>query len=438
MIKNIKFLFFVFTLSITFVACNPKSDPQLPPVLTTTAATSITSSTALAGGTITSNGGADVLTSGVCWSTTIDPTISDNKTTANTVGGTFTSTITGLKASTTYFVRAYATNSVGTSYGNEIQFTTLAPSLPALTTTVVNSINQTIATGGGNITSDGGLTITSRGVCWSLKSGPTIADNKSSDGVGSGSFTSSITGLIYGKIYFARAYAINSKGISYGNEIKFYTSTETVTDIDGNLYHTVIIGNQTWMVENLKTTKYNDGTAIPNITDNATWAGLTTGAYCWYYNNNSEKDSYGGYYNWYAINTGKLAPKGWHVPTYDEWTTLINFVQNDFGYSGSYGKALASSLVGEWASAKTWANLTSNLLIGNDVGNNNYSGFSALPGSSRTSGSFGLNMLDANFWSSTSYSSTDAYAMWLVYSESGCNPGTSKVKDGLSVRCIKD
>ncbi len=436
MTKKIKFIFFAFILSITFIACNPKSDPQLPPVLTTTAATSISSASALTGGNITSNGGADVLTSGVCWSTTIDPTISDNKTTTTSaVSGTFTSTITGLKASTTYFVRAYATNSAGTGYGNVVQFTTLAPTIPELTTTI-SSINQTIAIGGGDITSDGGLTITSRGLCWSLKSGPTIANNKSSDGSGSGSFISSITGLIYGKIYYARAYAINSKGIAYGNEIKFYTSTETVTDTDGNIYHTIIIGKQTWMVENLKTTKYNDGTTIANITDNTSWAGLTTGAYCWYSNSNSEKDSYGGLYNWYAVNTGKLAPKGWHIPTSADWTTLVSLVQNDLGYSGSNGKALASQW--EWASAKTWAGLTSNLLIGNDLGNNNYSGFSALPGSSRTSGNFGYNQLDANFWSSTSYSSTDAYATWLVYSESGCNIGTSKVNDGLSVRCIKD
>ncbi|HLP04615.1 MAG TPA: FISUMP domain-containing protein [Paludibacter sp.] len=436
MMKFFKSLFFVFAMLIIFTACNSKSDPQSLPVLTTTEAVSVTACTAITGGNITSNGGDDILTGGVCWSTTIEPTIADNKTTASTVSGTFTSTITGLKASTKYYVRAYATNSAGTSYGNEIQFTTLPPTVPGITTTSVSAVNQTNATGGGNITSDGGLVITSRGLCWSLKSAPTIADNKSSDGGGSGSFTSSITGLLYGKIYYVRAYAINSKGIAYGNEIKFYTSTETVTDVDGNLYHTVIIGNQTWMVENLKTTKYNDGTAIENITDNTAWVGLTSGAYCWHSNSSNKKDIYGGLYNWYAVNTGKLAPKGWHVPTYNEWKALVNYVQNDYGFSGSIGKALASGL--DWASAKNWAGLSSSSLIGNDLGNNNYSGFSALPGSSRTSGTFGLNQLDANFWSSSTYSNTDSYAMWLVYSESGCNIGTSTQKDGLSVRCIKD
>ena len=444
MIQKIKLLFIFFPfLLITFFACNPKSDPksdpQLPLNLTTSAVTSITSSTVITGGSITSIGNSKILSRGVCWNTKTNPTITDTKTNDSiTSSTTFTSSISGLTASTTYYIRAYATNSQGTSYGNEIQFTTLSPTLPVIKTTGISIINHTSANGGGNITSNGGLSITSRGVCWGLKSGPTITDNKSSDGSGDGSFTSSLSGLIYGKIYFARAYASNSIGITYGDEIKFYTSSETVTDVDGNLYHTVIIGNQTWMVENLQTTKYNDGTTIPNITDNTAWAGLTTGAYCWLSNSGTEKSFYGGLYNWYAVNTGKLAPTGWHVPTHDEWTTLINYVQSDLGYSGTVGKALASSDIGAWASAKTWANLSSNLLIGNDVGNNDYSGFSAMPGSSRTSGTFGYNMLDANFWSSTSYSNTDAYAAWLIYSSSVCNNGTSTTSSGLSVRCIKN
>lgn len=438
MTKLFKSLFLTLTFLIAFVACNPKSDPQLPPVLTTTAATSISSSTALAGGNITSNGGADILTSGVCWSSTTNPTITDNKTTVSAASGIFTSNITGLTASTIYFVRAYATNSVGTSYGNEIQFTTLAPTLPELSTTDINSINQTVANGGGNIISDGGLPITSRGLCWSLKNTPSIADNKSTDGSGSGNFTSSITGLIYGKFYYARAYAINSKGIAYGKTIKFYTSTETVTDIDGNLYHTVIIGNQTWMVENLKTTKYNDGTNISNNNVYSTWPSSSSGIYCWLSNYTQHRDLYGGLYNWHAVNTGKLTPKGWHVPTNNEWITLLNYVQSDLGYSSSIGKALASSGIGEWASAKNLAGLSSISLIGNDVGNNNYSGFSALPGSCILAGVSGESMLAAFFWTSTTNSTTDAYGIKLAYNSSVCVNGISKYSDGFSVRCIKD
>jgi len=96
-------------------------------------------------------------------------------------------------------------------------------------------------------------------------------------------------------------------------------------DIDGNVYHTVIIGTQIWMVENLKTTKYNDGTSIANVTDNVEWIGLTSPAYCWYNNYTSYKTQFGALYNWYAVNTGKLAPTGWHVPSHAEWTTLTNF-----------------------------------------------------------------------------------------------------------------
>lgn len=440
MSQKIKFFFFPFFL-ITFFACNPKSDPksdpQLPLNLTTSEVTSITSSTAITGGIITSIGSSKILSRGVCWSTKANPTITDTKTNDSiTSSTTFISSISGLSASTTYYIRAYATNSEGTSYGNEVQFTTLSPSLPVLTTSDISIINQTIASGGGNITSNGGVNITSRGICWSLKSNPTIADNKSSDGSGSGTFTSSMTGFIYGKIYYVRAYATNSLGTAYGDRIKFYTSTDIVTDIDGNKYNTVVIGNQTWMVENLKTSKYNDGTAITNTSDNTAWTGLTTGAYCWYYNNSSYKDDYGGLYNWYAVNSGKLAPKGFHVPTYDEWVTLINYVQNNYGYSGSTGKALAGS--GSWVKPSTFGGSTSNLLIGNDFTNNNYSCFTANPSACRTTGSFGSLGLSANFWSSTSYSSSSSYAVWLVYNESICNKGISNITDGLSVRCIKD
>src|ERR1035437_3093980 len=120
-------------------------------------------------------------------------------------------------------------------------------------------------------------------------------------------------------------------------------NTSTVTDKDGNVYHTVTIGTQTWMVENLKTTKYNDGTAIPNVTSVTGWRNLTTGAYCNYENDIANGTKYGHLYNWYAVNTGKLAPKGWHVPTDAEWQTLGNYVKIHLGSSGTVAKALAAT-----------------------------------------------------------------------------------------------
>ncbi len=147
-------------------------------------------------------------------------------------------------------------------------------------------------------------------------------------------FHSTLTGLNSGTTYYVRAFATNSEGTAYGNEISFTTPEcidQPCLDIDGNIYKTVQIGTQTWMAENLKTTRYNDGSPI--ILGNGgpagytKWFDLQEGAYCWYDNDaKTYKDAYGAIYNWHAVGTGKLCPTGWHVPTYSEWTTLITFL----------------------------------------------------------------------------------------------------------------
>ncbi len=155
--------------------------------------------------------------------------------------------------------------------------------VPILTTVAVSAITQTTAQCGGNITSDGGATVTACGVCWSTNQTPTVADNKTTDGTGAGSFASSITGLTASTTYYVRAYATNSVGTGYGSAMSFTTTASgTVTDIDGNVYQIVTIGTQVWMAENLKVTHYRNGDAISNVTDNTTWRFLTYGAYCEY------------------------------------------------------------------------------------------------------------------------------------------------------------
>jgi len=192
-------------------------------IITTTQLSNITTTTASGGGNITTDGGLTITSRGVCWSTTTNPIVANSKTADGTGTGIFSSNITGLNPGTTYHIRAYATNSVGTAYGSDLTFTTLT--IPTINTTVATSITTTAATSGGNITSDGGASITSRGVCWSTTANPTIANSKTTDGTGSGTFSSTITGLSPGTSYHIRAYATNSAGTAYGSDLTFTTST---------------------------------------------------------------------------------------------------------------------------------------------------------------------------------------------------------------------
>jgi len=198
--------------------------PIVLPTLTTVDVSSITLTSAISGGNITADGNDAITARGVCWTTTTGPTIDNNKTTDATGTGSFTSDLTGLQAGVAYFVRAYATNSAGTAYGNEISFTTTAVAIPTLVTSAVTSITLTSAVSGGNITADGGGTITARGVCWNTVTGPTLANSKTSNGTGTGSFVSNLTGLTGGTTYYVRAYATNAAGTAYGNEIIFTTN----------------------------------------------------------------------------------------------------------------------------------------------------------------------------------------------------------------------
>ncbi len=194
------------------------------PTVTTDTVSNITDSSAVCGGNVTSDGGSPVTARGVCWSTSQNPTINDSYTTDSSGVGNFTSNITGLSIRTTYYVRAYATNAVGTAYGNQVTFTTLATIPTVTTTSVVSNITFSTATSGGNVTSDGGDSVTARGVCWSTSQNPTLSNSHTSNGSGTGIFTSSLTGLTAGTTYYVRAYAINSVDTAYGNQITFTTT----------------------------------------------------------------------------------------------------------------------------------------------------------------------------------------------------------------------
>ena len=221
---------FLLATAVLFSCSSDDTTTSSAPTVTTNAASLINQTTATSGGNVTSDGGAAITARGICWSITETPTTSNSKTTESGTTGVFESAISGLTANTQYYVRAYASNGQGTSYGAQITFTTtnntIAP--PVVTTAAVSAITATTATAGGNVTSIGGAPLTARGVCWAITANPTTANNKTTQTGATGAFTSSITTLIANTVYYVRAYATNSGGTAYGPQVTFTTLASTI------------------------------------------------------------------------------------------------------------------------------------------------------------------------------------------------------------------
>ncbi len=297
--------------------------------------------------------------------------------------------------------------------------------IPTVTTTAITNIATTTTTSGGNVTNDGGLQVTARGVCWSTYQNPTIANSKTTDGSGTGSFTSLITGLTANTTYFVRAYATNSAGTAYGNELSLSTLAmscpSSFTDSrDSKVYTAVLIGNQCWMKQNL-----NIGTRIEGTTEQTNNA--TIEKYC-YNNTEANCTTYGGLYQWnemmqYSTTPGVkgICPTGWHLPTDADWTTLTTYLGGE-SVSGGRMKETGTT---HWASPNTGAT--------------NSSGFTALPGGYRnTDGSFGSLSYDGLWWSSTEHSSSDAWYRDMGYYDADVDRYGNLKSYGFSVRCLKD
>lgn len=608
------------------------------PTITTTSITSLKSKSLISGGNVTDNGGESVTEYGICWSTNTAPTIANNKLSIGNGSGSYKGTITGLTPATTYYIRAYATNSIGTAYGNEISTTTLltdpvvdadgniynsitigdqtwltenlrttkyrngdligttpyptsdityestpkyqwayegtesnvttygrmytwyvvsdsrniAPigwhiasdqewttlknyliangynydktltdnkisqavssktlwaassvigspgynlssnnssglsivpsgsrandnlfyhlgiisniwtsseastsngyvanssynstpvnsisinkrcgfgvrciknTTPIITTASATSINSNDVTLGGSVTSSGGETVTESGVCWNTTGNPTINNSKKSISAGVTTFSSTISGLSASTTYYIRAYATNSLGTAYGEQITITTQAPTVSDIDGNVYHTVVIGTQTWMVENLKTTKYNDGNTISYSGTDLDWISTSTAAYGYPNGSSVNKVTYGLLYNWYAANSSKIAPTGWHVPTKTEIETLVAYL----GGNSAAGGSLKETGTSHW-------------IYGN-TGASNTSGFTAIPAGYITGDTGSLQKFGYNsvFWSTTPGTIIDtAYRILLDYASTTTSINADSKISGYSIRCIKD
>jgi uncharacterized protein (TIGR02145 family) len=308
---------------------------------------------------------------------------------------------------------------------------------PDVFTSAVSGVLYSTATSGGNVTSDGGSFVFSRGVCWSTAENPTTESSKTIDGGGPGEYSSSLYELKPGTLYYVRAYATNSKGTEYGDEmsfttkiadVKFNTSLTygTLTDIEGKNYKTIPIGIQTWMAENLKTTKYNDGSSIPKVADNSQWTNTITPAYCWFEDNDSlYANIYGAYYNWFAVNTGKLCPAGWHVPSDTEWQVLVDFLG---------GNKVAGSKIKE-AGTNNW------ILSNKDATNS--TGFTALPSGMRSTldGTFSGQGYYGGWWSTAAADPSPLASAWNRWVHGDTTVvARSEIfkKDGFNVRCLKD
>ena len=230
------------------------------------------------------------------------------------------------------------------------------------------------------------------------------------------------TGLNYGTDYTYRVKAFTDENESgYSNTVTI--GNVTVSDIDGNVYQTIKIGNQIWMAENLKVSHYRNGDAIPNVTDDTDWSNLTTGAYSEYDNNSANVDTYGRLYNWYAVDDSRnIAPAGWHVPTDNEWQTLVDYL----GGNSVAGGKMKETGTEHWNSPNTGAT--------------NESGFTALPGGNHDydSGNY-IEMGDyAYFWSATDGDSNFAWTRLLHYQYSIVIRSYGYKRGGWSVRCVRD
>jgi uncharacterized protein (TIGR02145 family) len=414
----------LFFLIVAMIGCKTK----FVPTLTTTSVNKITETSAISGGNVTDDGNTQIVSRGIVWSRTQQPTIETNMDLVESGSGLglFEIEITGLEGNTQYFVRAFASNEIGTSYGNQQEFITLLVEKPTVVSLKASDITTTSALVGGNITHDGGTMITEQGIFWgtTINAETTGIKVTVESGAGIGTYSYQLNSLTANTIYFVKAFAINSKGISYGDEISFTTQNITTTDIDGNIYHTVTIDKQTWMVENLKTMKYNDGSSIPLITGNAEWGNMTTPGYCFYENDSSyNKANYGAIYNWYAVNTGKLCPSGWHVPTDAEWNTLTTFL----------GESIAGAKIKE-SGTLHW------LLAPNNCATNE-TGFTALPGGYRVfDGSFESIGFYGRYWSSTQNQGYEPNAFFRTLTSAWCfiQRDDSTKRFGFSVRCLKD
>jgi uncharacterized protein (TIGR02145 family) len=419
----------LLVLIVFILSCCKKNDV---PVLTTSKISNISATTATSGGNITDEGSSQIITRGVCWNTNINPTIDNNKTQDGAGAGEFTSNMSYLNGRTTYYVRAYATSSSGTGYGINTTFTTLGDA-PTVSLAEASNITNNSATINGIVNANLLSTTVTFEYGTSINYGSTaIATQSPVTGNTDTNVTADIIGLTASTFYHYRIKAVNSLETTYSNDKTFGTSG-TITDIDGNIYNTVAIGRQIWMAENLKVTRFADGTPLKIWDIQISPPGK---AYCWYDNNISNKDIYGALYTYDAAWNGSrpsdtnpsgiqgACPTGWHLPSDAEWSELTL----SLGGASTAGGKLKEAGTSHWEYPNTGAT--------------NESGFTALPGGARSHyGTFYNIGKYGSWWSSSMFLGEDFVTHSLSYNSNGEITGRPMIAlfyVSYSVRCLKD
>ena len=400
------------------------------PVVTTAPVTEITETTATCGGNVIDEGGYPVTERGVCWSTSTNPSINDDHTVDGSGPGAFVSYLTGLTENTTYYVKAYATNTQGTAYGSQEQFVTVqGGGLPVVTTGDAQNISQNSAEVTGEIIDLGGSDIIHHGHCWSESPNPNVNDYNTDLGsaTATGTFTSTLDNLNSNTTYYVKAYAENNAGVAYGYEISFITSgggmgepcpgIETIT-YEGQVYNTVLIGEQCWLKESLNAGTRIDGGQLQDPNNGV------LEKYC-YDDDNANCDEYGGLYQWNEMMQGSttpgaqgICPTGWHIATEDEWQELFDYL----GGNNAAGGKIKEEGTLHWQDPNTGAT--------------NESNFTAL-GAGSYIGTFYSKLFRNHLWTSDQFGSQAVF--WeLLYVSAGVSWTAAPKSDANSVRCLKD
>lgn len=313
--------------------------------------------------------------------------------------------------------------------------------LATVATTAATLIMSKSFNSGGTISSTGGEAITSCGVCWNTTGTPTILDNKTTSTLSNNSFSASVTGLTPNTTYYVRAYATNGVGTSYGNTVSVSTPlVDPIMDADGNIYQSVTIGNQTWLTENLKTTRYRNGDLIG--TTSSVYQSVeyeTSPKYQWAYEGNeSYVSTYGRYYTWFVINDSRnIAPTGWHVATEPEWATLQNYlVANGFNYDQTTtDNKIAKSL----CSKNLWNSTSATGTPGYLPNLNNTTGFTMTPTGYRgKDGNYYSMGVLSDIWTATETGTSTANARGCGYNVLPLNSFSLNKNYGFVVRCVKN